>query len=120
MKKFNDASPWQTSTRLADVFEVAHRIRRLGIRDVVVNDELEIHFHDHRLRADVMLTPEPWFANQCGWFWYARIMLPNGFSMGPVGRGRWVLYSPAPRQVVRAYQEEARSWWGRLPVKRSS
>jgi hypothetical protein len=119
VKEFNDSGPEQAAYRLGDLFEVAHRIRKLGIRNVEVSDDLRIRFYDHRFRADVRLDIEPWF-NGPGWFWYADLDTSKWTSMGPLAQGRWILRSPQPRQVVRAYQQEVKWGRGRLPLKRCS
>lgn len=119
MKEFNDSGPEQAAFRLGDVYEVAHRIRRLGVRHIEVSDDLQVGFYDPRICAVVRLDIEP-LPSDPGWFWYLIMTTPEWFSMGALTRGRYLLCSPRPRQVVRAYQVEARRELGRLPLKRCS
>ena len=101
------------------VHEVARRIRRLGISEVdVAPGVLGVTFWDQRVKARVALTIEPWFHGKRGWFWHEFIGLTNGFVSGPMGQGRYILDSPHPSQVVRAYQDEIR-WERRSPPRKN-
>jgi hypothetical protein len=121
LKQFNDAvTPepnYWPSVRLADVAEVGHRFRRSGMRFVETDLELlQVRFEDPVIGTQVSLEIEPCFRGDRGWFWYAHINLPNGFSMGPLADGRFVLVNPWPRQVVRSYLRD--TWYERHPVRR--
>lgn len=119
MNGFNDRSPKQSAIRLADLYEVARRIRRLGISEVhVAPGALGVEFWDHRVKARVALQIEPWFSGEQGWYWHEFIGLPNGFVTGPMGLGGYILSSPYPREVVRAYQGDIR-WERRSPPRKN-
>lgn len=103
---FVDSGPEQAAIRLSDLYETARRIKRLGIREVeVIPHSLTLAFRDRRIGAFVTLTIEPWAVGWPGWYWYAKVMAPGGFSMEAVCHGQKVLASPYPRQVVRGYGE---------------
>lgn len=121
LKQFNDAETpdpnhW-ASVRLSDVREVARRLKRSGMRDVELLPDwlLGLRFTDPVVLAQVRMEIEPNGAGSRGWFWYAHINLPNGFSMGPLAKGRWVAVNPWPREVVRAYLRE--TWFERRPIR---
>lgn len=116
VKEFNDSGPGQASLRLSDLFRTTRLIQRLGIPGVACVPEMRaVVFYDPRVRAEVVLTIEPWFDGGSGWYWYAHVSYPNGCDLGPVSRRRYVLHNPQPRQVVRAYQQIIRWELGRLP-----
>lgn len=119
MLTFHDAHPAeQASLRLADLYETARRIRRLGIPSVDVNPSgLELTFYDHRIGARVQLTIEPWYKGEPGWYWYAVVTVSDGFNMGALCQGRRILPSPYPRHVVRGYGEFIR-YEMRLPRRK--
>lgn len=118
MRKFNDTDDEQAGIRLADLCEVARRIQRLGVSEVTVDyTNLLVAFHDRRIGAQVTLEIEPYVDGLPGWLWYAHIRIPGGISMGPLARGRWILCSPYPRQVIRAYHRELR-WELRPPPRK--
>jgi hypothetical protein len=106
---FNDTGPGQAAGRLSDLYETAHRLHRIGARVTsVAPAALMVSFRDHRVRGSGNLMIEPWPNGEPGWYWYADISLPDGFTMGPLSQGRRVLDSPRPRQVVRGYGEMIR------------
>lgn len=103
------------ASMLGDLFEVARRVGRLGIPGVEINPaKRAVYFYDHRIRAWVELEIVQEGSDH--YWWYTNINLPNGFDMGPLGKGRWILISPWPREVVRAYQHRIR--WEMRPVRR--
>lgn len=107
--EFMDIRPVDPAIRLGDLYEVARRIRRLGISEVDVSPGTRgVEFWDHRIKACVVLGIEPWFDGRPGWIWRQYIGLPNGFMSGPMGLNGYILASPLPREVVRAYQAETR------------
>lgn len=120
MKEFNDGTldpQKQASIRLGDVYEVARRIGRLGVREVeIFPEDLAITFYDHRFKVQAELEIEPWSGIEPGWFWYAKLDSPLSFSFGPMADGKWVVCCPTPRQVVRMYRQDI--WWERRPPKR--
>jgi hypothetical protein len=121
MRTFNDSGPKQAAFRLGGLYDVARRIKRLGVSKIRVRPELlAVQFYDPRIAAEVTLTIEPWFDGQPGWFWYSHIDLPGGFIMGAMEVDRTILASPRACWVVRAYQEDARWQLGPLRIKRRS
>lgn len=126
MKEFNDGDTekeqerWPNywpSVRLGHLYEVAHRIRRIGATDVkVVPDLLTVSFLDSKISSRTRLEIEPWNDGGPGWYWWCHVDLPSGFSMGALPAGRRILYCPRPRQVVHAYLEE--TWFERRPLPR--
>lgn len=122
MKEFNDGTldpQKRAAMRLGDVYEVAHRIERLGIREVrVTPEELKVSFRDQRFDIDAHLEIEPWFNGEAGWYWREWLGMFDGSISGPMGRRRWILAEPYPREVVRMYQDEIH-WYRRSHNKRS-
>lgn len=105
---FNDIDDMQAAFRIGDLYEVAHRVRRLGVRNAEVSvGDLQVDFHDPRICSDVSLMIEPWPGNIVGWRWYMHMNLPDSFLMEWLGNP-YILHSPYPRQVVREYQKEVR------------
>jgi hypothetical protein len=119
--KFSDlAAPepdsW-ASIRLADVNEVARRLRRSGMRNVRVDlAHLMVSFTDPVVNFRVRLEIEPWHDGSPGWYWYAHLTILNGFSMGPLCKDRRPMDMPWPREVVRAYLRE--TWYERRPPRK--
>ena len=119
MKEFHDPddtpSNYWPSARLGDVYEVGRLMQRAGMRHVkVIPDLLAVAFIDPLINSRARLEIEPPRAEEFGWWWYASISTPNTFSMGPLALDRWVLFSPSPRDVVRAYRQE--TWYERRPA----
>jgi hypothetical protein len=114
VKLFNDPPTdepnYWPSVRLADVYEVARRLRQTGMRDVRLLPDwlLGVTFHDPLIKGRVRLEIESWYDESPGWFWYAHVQVPHGFSVGPLTRKRWITNVPWPREVVRGYREFTR------------
>ncbi len=113
---FDDPGPRQAADRLSDLYEVARRLRRIGVQVTSVTPAaLMVSFRDPRIKARGNLTIEPWFDGSPGWLWYADLSLPDGFDIGPLTHRRMVVCCPYPRQVIRAYQN--RIWYERRPMR---
>jgi hypothetical protein len=110
-KQFNDPEVhgednYWPSVRLADLREVGRRFQRTGMREVRVDlDRLTVRFYDPVASARVALEMEP-MKPGVGWYWYGDIIGPKFISLGALVRGRRILASPWPREVVRAYLAE--------------
>lgn len=122
VKEFNDpvipGEPgYWAAVRLADVLGAARLLRRSGMRDVIVYlESLSVEFTDPVIGFSMLLSIEPWYKGREGWYWYAHLELPDGFSMGPMRQGRRVMCCPWPRKVVKAYRRE--TWHERRPPRR--
>lgn len=117
MNGFVDSNEHQQGYRLADLYEVARRVRCLGARNVsVMPDLLMIGFDDPRIHATVRMEIEPWGDSRPGWYWYGTVSMMNGFIMGPLSPGRYTYRCPRPRQVIRGYQQTIR--WEMRPSRR--
>lgn len=99
--------------QLHDLYETARRIRRLGVREVAVYPEgLALFFQDRRFGSlvEARLSMYPWSRSSSDWLWHADLEFHDGFSLGALGEGRYLLINPYPRQAVRAYNREVRNW----------
>lgn len=97
--------------QLHDLYETTRRIRRLGVREVVIEPEIRtLSFHDQRFNVKARLSIQPWRWSGPDWVWDADLEFHNGFSVGALTEGRNILINPYPRQAVRAYNREVRNW----------
>lgn len=112
MKSFIDSpvdgrDDYWSSCRLADMYEVARRLKRSGMRRVRTAPELlSVSCTDPVSGARVLLEIEPWSPIDEGWYWYASIATRNTFGMGALTHKRRMLWRPWPREVVRALWRE--------------
>lgn len=96
-----------SSVRLADLYEVARRLRRSGMRRVRTAPELlSVSCTDPVSGARVLLEIEPWSTLDEGWYWYATINTRNSLGLGPLTHERRMLRTPWPRETVRALWRE--------------
>lgn len=112
MKKFNDPEvdgrdDYWSSIRLADLYEVARRLRRSGMRRVRTTPELlSVSCIDPVSGARVLLEIEPWSPLDEGWYWHSSITARNTLGLGPLTHDRRLLHTPWPREAVRALWRE--------------
>jgi len=113
---FNDSGPEQVSFRLADLYELARRLRRMGCTIRKVDPEpLVLEFYDPRIRAEARLeaTPSNWLEK--GWYWDLTYETPTVWTSGAVWLKGKCLYCPLPNKLIRGYLYETR--FERRPLK---